>query len=179
MSRTCAVDGCGRGDYQLECLKGKYCNVHKVQEGDCGYYLSNPEWFTLHKFPTVLKNNEKRQIWLKMINRAPLDNSPSFWTPGKQSRVCSKHFETGCDYPLLNLGYPEDSARRRLEKLLPVTPGSKRKSKYRKQYTSDTGPLNSSMILSSTADPFDPSVIPSSTAETFHPSVIPSSTAST
>ena len=134
MSRHCAVGECSNGDYRLQQWEKALCEIHQTQQHMyCG--CPSPSPFTLNPFPTKKKGAEKRDIWIKMVNRTVEKKKISFWTPGPQARVCSEHFEKGCDYPILKLGYPEKQARARLQRLLPVRPGEKRRSNYRSEAT--------------------------------------------
>jgi len=71
----------------------------------------------LHKSPSVLKNQESRKEWTRLMKQT---NNTS-WIPGESGMVCSKHFVDGMPTvenvnPSLNLRYelPVKKARRTL-----------------------------------------------------------------
>ena len=82
--------------------------------------------FRLFPFPTSRKNPQDRLKWKQLLNRQIGVRTPKLWSPGKQSRVCSKHFKDGRPtsehpYPTLFLGY---DAKRKSEQ---VCGGAKRR----------------------------------------------------
>ena len=86
-SRVCSVIGCNNGDYQLSKWREEICKIHNEPQESCG---CDPP-FSLFTFPTRKTNPTGRDTWKKLLNRVKPDQSP--WTPGKQSRVCSRHFK--------------------------------------------------------------------------------------
>ena len=103
-SRVCSIIGCSNGDYQLAKWREEHTKIHNSCSCDAP--------FTLFTFPTKRANIFGRKKWKKLINRVNSDKSP--WTPGKQSRVCSKHFIDGKPtsdnpFPTLHLGYNSTS----------------------------------------------------------------------
>ena len=87
-----------------------------------------------------------------MINKTGDEKSLSFWTPRVQSWVSFDHFEVGCDNPILNLGYPVKTARRRLTRLLPVLQGVKRKSRFHMSETATFEFVTKSAVTETTTD---------------------------
>ena len=107
--RVCVVIGCTNGDYKLKKWAKSLCSMHNCKYGNC---ICHPP-YELHSFPTNLKKPLQRRKWLQLLNRKA--DSNKLWSPGKSSRVCSKHFVDGCPteenpYPTKNLGY--DSKRK-------------------------------------------------------------------
>ena len=89
--------------------------------------------FALYCFPSVLKNGEKRKLWIKALKRENKDKTARL--PGYSNRVCSIHFIDGIPtaanpVPTLHLGYekevPGDSC---------FASRSKRKEKQKNQQT--------------------------------------------
>ena len=83
--------------------------------------------FTLHTFPSVLLNSDKRREWIRLMNRTTVKNTA--WCLGKSDVVCSDHFvdkrpTLENPNPVLNLGYekPAKKPRRDLHRrqLFPV-----------------------------------------------------------
>ena len=59
-------------------------------------------------FPTQLHDSERRQQWIKLVNRK--DEKGRNWQPKSDSRICSIHFPEGRPTtqnpnPTINLGY--------------------------------------------------------------------------
>ena len=113
---NCAVVGCTNSNYRLKKWRKEQCEIHAGSiHQDCP--CVQPFW--LHKFPSVLKNQESRKEWTRLMKRTNKRNTS--WTPGESDMVCSKHFVDGMPTvenpnPTLNLGYelPAKKARRTL-----------------------------------------------------------------
>ena len=113
---NCAVVGCTNGNYRLRKWKKDTCGRHASQSHqECP--CVKPFW--LHKFPSVLKNLEKRKEWIHLMLRTT--KGKSAWTPGESEMVYSEHFVDGMPTdehpnPSLRLGYepPSKKARRAL-----------------------------------------------------------------
>ena len=95
-------------------------------------------------FPSILRNVELRNKWIKASNRQNKDKSE--WKPSESDRVCSIHF-SGSAYeansvPTLNLGYEveEKKARRTLIRQ-PLPKKSKIKENNDVGDEDDVGPL--------------------------------------
>ena len=70
-------------------------------------YIYNPP-YRLFKFPSILRNGEKREKWIGQLRRESKDKTT--WKPGDSDRVCSNHFADGeptVTHPFreLKLGY--------------------------------------------------------------------------
>lgn len=80
-------------------------------------------------FPTKRSDPERRSKWKGLINRKDRNNKT--WTPGKQARVCSKHFPdnqlSSSSLPTLNLGFDSSQV------LAKINPPSRRKLSYKHQ----------------------------------------------
>eukprot|EP00112_Aurelia_sp_Birch-Aquarium-sp1_P013366 Seg2834.5 transcript_id=Seg2834.5/GoldUCD/mRNA.D3Y31 product="hypothetical protein" pseudo=true protein_id=Seg2834.5/GoldUCD/D3Y31 len=102
---NCAVVGCSSSRYNIKKWEKQDCEEHSGQKKkDC---TCTPP-FSLHWFPSILKDSEKRKGWIRLINRATKRGAD--WTPGQSDMVCSKHFVDGKPtpenpMPTLNLGY--------------------------------------------------------------------------
>ncbi|KAL5021766.1 hypothetical protein ScPMuIL_000921 [Solemya velum] len=85
------------------------CNVDK----DSKQCVCQPP-FRLYAFPTAKKDKQMREKWKKLINRT--DSNGKMWSPSKDSRVCSDHFQDGkptakTPFPVLKLGYKDAENR--------------------------------------------------------------------
>ena len=94
--------------------KWRYSHVCSPDSGQCS--CTPP--FELFPFPTVLKSPERRQQWIKALNRT--EPSRKLWEPN--SRVCSEHFTDGQSTdsnpcPSLKLGYKSFSETKATRKL--------------------------------------------------------------
>ena len=104
--RNCAVFGCGNSGARLKTWMDNLCPVHECSQGR-GICDCTPP-FSLFPFPTDLQSSERRQQWIKLINRK--DEKGKNWQPKSDSRVCSRHFPDGRPTsqnpnPTINLGY--------------------------------------------------------------------------
>ena len=113
---NCAVVGCTNSNYQLRKWKQKLCENHVGElHKDCPC----PQPFTLHRFPSVKLNSERRIEWIRRINRTTKRKTE--WTPNDNSDlVCSAHFIDGKPSlsnpdPTINLGYEKPSKKSRRE----------------------------------------------------------------
>ena len=112
----------------------------------CGWYFLHTSYnkyltnlflfiFRLFTFPTRKSNPLQRNKWKDVLNRVKQDGSS--WTPGKQARVCSKHFPEGQPtnanpIPTLNLGYASDRVVKK------VTKPARRKLQYKSSQQAST-----------------------------------------
>ncbi len=163
MAYHCAVFGCKNGSYRLYKWKSSSCQTHTgVLHESCG---CEPP-FVLFPFPTELKDNERRQKWISMINREGNTKNSNF-KPTTNSRVCSEHFKGGKPtpqgLPTEKLGY--DSKKR--ESLLspPSRAGSKRKASNENHQPSQSVP-------SSSTTPFSFPALSSTSANSATPKLI-------
>ena len=105
--RICAVVGCSSSTYQLQKWRKGFCtshNCHRTSQ-DC----TCPDLFQLYPFPTLKGDHEKREKWVKSINRKNPKTGKN-WQPSEDDRVCSKHFVDGqptVDHPCptVDMGY--------------------------------------------------------------------------
>ncbi|XP_057290859.1 uncharacterized protein LOC130613547 [Hydractinia symbiolongicarpus] len=103
-SVNCAVIGCFNSTKKLRKWKKERCEIHEVNHEECS--CQRP--FSLYCFPSVLRNYEQRQRWIKAMRRINPDKSD--WVPKQSDRVCSVHFVDGTPSqkypdPTLELGY--------------------------------------------------------------------------
>ncbi len=102
---NCAVFNCTNSQYRIRQWKKEACQKHDgLPHKECPC----PQPFTLHTFPSVLLNSDKRREWIRLMNRTTVKNSA--WCPGKSDVVCSDHFidkrpTLANPNPVLNLGY--------------------------------------------------------------------------
>ena len=104
--RNCAVFGCGNSGARLKKWMSIPCSVHECNQGTSQCDCAPP--FTLFPFPTQLHDSERRQQWIKLVNRK--DEKGRNWQPKSDSRICSIHFPEGRPTiqnpnPTINLGY--------------------------------------------------------------------------
>jgi len=88
----CAVVGCSNNTYHLRNWKADICKKHNCNFGT-SICICNPP-VTLFPFPTEKKDQERRQRWIKNINRKD-PNTGKLWNPTYNDRVCSIHFING------------------------------------------------------------------------------------
>ena len=102
---NCAVLGCLNNSKKLIKFQDEHCLVHVgMLHKDCVC----PPPYCLWMFPSVKLNNERRQVWIKLMRRVTPDNR--VWKPCSSDRVCSDQFVDGIPtvenpYPSLKLGY--------------------------------------------------------------------------
>ena len=102
---NCAVVNRFNNSKKLKCFKETPCEVHTgFMKNDCGY---EPP-FRLYIFPSIKRNFDKREAWIKLLKRVTADNKE--WKPCGNDRVCSEHFVDGIPTvenpnPTLKLGY--------------------------------------------------------------------------
>jgi len=155
MASYCAVKDCTNGAYKLK----KWFKEHG--KGD-------PVPFKLYPFPTIKKNPEKRNIWIRNINRQE-GSKQKCQDPGKDARVWSIHFVDGeptdaNPHPTENLGYDFESRRKRFfHESLAGRTDIKRSRKSSSTITKSSNriqepntPINSSHAEVSTVDIIDP-----------------------
>ena len=104
--RNCAVISCPNSGAKLRKWSEEVCVQHGCKRGSEGCNCETP--FKLFPFPTKLQNVEKRERWLKLVNRQGAKAKK--WDPDRNARVCSLHFLDGCPTPenpdpTLHLGY--------------------------------------------------------------------------
>ena len=117
---NCAVISCSNSTYKLNKQKQKICHEHSdfdssCKQEDCIHCIPP---FKLYCFPSILRNVELRNQWIRALKRQNKDKTE--WTPSEGDRVSSIHF-VGSSYgensvPTLKLGYEveEKKARRTL-----------------------------------------------------------------
>lgn len=89
--RNCAVFDCGNSGARLKKWMSIPCSVHECNQGTSQCDCAPP--FTLFPFPTQLHDRERRQQWIKLVNRK--DEKGRNWQPKSDSRICSNHFPEG------------------------------------------------------------------------------------
>ena len=75
--RNCAVFGCGNSGARLKKWMSVPCSVHECNQGASQCDCAPP--FTLFLFPTQLHDSERRQQWIKLVNRK--DEKGRNWQP--------------------------------------------------------------------------------------------------
>ena len=112
---NCAVFNCTNSQYRIRKWKKQACKEHDgLTHEECP--CQQP--FTLHTFPSVLLNSDKRREWIRLMNRTTVKNTA--WCPGKSDVVCSDHFvdkrpTLENPNPVLNLGYEKPAKKPRRE----------------------------------------------------------------
>ena len=104
------------------------CDTHHHPAGICitkGKCKDCEKPFALYCLSSVLKNGEKRKLWVKALKR---ENKETAWLPGYSDRVCSIHFIDGilAAAPTLNLVYEKEAPKSR-RVVLPAAPKEKQK----------------------------------------------------
>ena len=117
---NCAVIGCTNSTYRLNKWTLEICDAHHhpgscITKGNC---KDCEKPFALYCFPSVLKNGEKRKLWIKALKRENKDKTA--WLPRNSDRVCSIHFIDGIPtaanpVPTLHLGYEKEVPKSRRE----------------------------------------------------------------
>ena len=88
---NCAVINCFNNSRKLKKVLEEYCLTHVgMLKKECGC----PPPYRLYMFPSIKLNNDRRQVWIKLMRRVKADKSA--WTPGGNDRVCCDHFVDGC-----------------------------------------------------------------------------------
>ena len=109
---------CINSTYKLKKWKQEVCCEHNNFDSSCKreYCIHCIPPFKLYCFPSILRNAELRNKWIRFLKRHNKDKTQ--WKPFQSDRICSIHF-VGCAYeensvPTLNLGYEveEKKARR-------------------------------------------------------------------
>ena len=98
-NRSCCVIGCFNSGPKLKRWSEEDCLIHKRIHACCP--CSPP--YKLIPFPTLAKDPEKRDAWIRCVNR--IMECGGKWSPTTNSRICSEHFEDGHDYPVENMGH--------------------------------------------------------------------------
>ena len=111
------------------------CDTHHHPAGICitkGKCKDCEKPFALYCLSSVLKNGEKRKLWVKALKR---ENKETAWLPGYSDRVCSIHFIDGilAAAPTLNLVYEKEAPKSRRE--LFCQPLQKKSKKEKNQQT--------------------------------------------
>ena len=125
-SVNCAVVGCSNSQYQLRKWKKELCSEHNVTHDKCP--CERP--FKLFCFPSILRNNEPRMLWIRAMKRENEDRTE--WLPKDSDRVCSKHFVDGYPtpahpLPTIELGYDSNIKKPRRKLTRTFQPPIKRK----------------------------------------------------
>nr|XP_047130218.1 uncharacterized protein LOC124810063 [Hydra vulgaris] len=111
MAYTCVVIGCKNTNCKLKKWDKEMCQQHGCVRSEGLCTCLKP--FLFNKFPNIKKNAERRDQWLKLINRKTVTDK--LWQPSKDACVCSIHFTDSRPTdehpnPTINLGY--DSKKR-------------------------------------------------------------------
>ena len=144
----CAALFCENNEHKLKPWKREICLTHLCEKRYCE--CGRP--FKLFFFPSELRNGDKRQLWVRAMNRINADNTE--WKPKYNDRVCSDHFVDGepslaNPNPSVNLGTQLGVKQRQREK--PSKLG-KRKRNYKTQrmelqQTYDANPMADPGVL--------------------------------
>lgn len=115
--RNCSVIGCGNSGAKLKKWLKILCPTHQCNQGSG--WCNCPPPFTLFTFPTQMRDNDRRQRWIKTINRKCEQGRN--WEPNNNSRVCSRHFPDGSPTeenpdPYIDLGYTPLSKMKKVRK---------------------------------------------------------------
>lgn len=87
---NCAVIGCHNSTAKLKKWKKTKCEVPIDMTKENCPCVHDDVPFRLFMFPSILRNSEKREQWIKLVNRQNPDKTP--WKPCQSDRVCSEHF---------------------------------------------------------------------------------------
>ena len=147
-----AVINCSDSTYKLNKWKQKICYEHSDFDSSCKredcIHCIPP--FKSYCFPSILRNVELRNQWIRALKRQNKDKTE--WTPSEGDRLCSIHF-VGSSYeensvPTLNLGYEveEKKARRTLTRQ-PLPKKSKIKQNNDVDDENDVVPLPTSTYI--------------------------------
>uniref|UniRef100_A0A8C6U0Y4 THAP-type domain-containing protein n=1 Tax=Neogobius melanostomus TaxID=47308 RepID=A0A8C6U0Y4_9GOBI len=157
----CSVRDCPHGARGLKKWMETFCPVHQCNKGTSWCICEPP--YVLFPFPTERKDPERRDEWTKLMNRKDIKTGQS-WAPGKNSRVCSRHFVDGAPStsfpnPTLNLGYPVPSTsagQKRTYTVVTVRASKRQKLNIESPTTEDTqnqGPSKEDTPKTSGSDP--------------------------
>ena len=117
---NCAIIGCTNSSNRLIKWRNSSCDIHVGRNRtDCG---CEPP-FRLFCFPGPIISPEKRESWIRSLNRETKCRKP--WKPCSSDRICSDHFVDGIPTesnpdPTLKLGFealPRPMPRRALLKV--------------------------------------------------------------
>ena len=132
-NRNCSVIGCGNSGARMQKWMKQVCPTHQCNQGSGACNCPPP--FVLFTFPTKMRDSERRQKWIKAINRKSEDNKN--WQPNDNSRVCSNHFVNGRPTeqnpdPSINLGYtPVTKHKKTRKEPTPRTPAPPKAKKQK------------------------------------------------
>ncbi|KAK2160251.1 hypothetical protein LSH36_137g03021 [Paralvinella palmiformis] len=114
-SRHCYALQCSNGDYQLIKWRDAHGDVHqtRLDHPSC----TCPPPFELFPFPSKKSDRERREKWLRNLNRGDELHSYKFKEPSKSHRVCSLHFIDSKPShihpdPEINLGHEVNKCQR-------------------------------------------------------------------
>ena len=85
---NCAVVDCCNSTKKLKKWRESNCEIHGVLIKDCVCVYNSP--YRLFKFPSILRNGEKREKWIGQLGRENKDKT--IWKPCDSDRVCIDHF---------------------------------------------------------------------------------------
>ena len=87
---NCAVVNCFNNSKKLKYFKETPCEKHAaLLKNECG---CEPP-FPLYMFPSIKRNFEKREAWIKLLKRVTTENKE--WKPCSNDRVCREHYVDG------------------------------------------------------------------------------------
>ena len=136
---NCAVINCSNRTYKLKKWKQEICYEHDDFDSSCKW----EDWihcippFKLYCFPSILRNAELRNKWIRALKRQNKDKTER--KPSESYRVCSINF-AGSTYEAhsvltLNLGYKVEEKKGRTSIRQPLP--KKCKIKVRAQCSSE------------------------------------------
>ena len=102
--RNCCVVQCANSGKHLKKWSQSMCTIHRKNFEFCPC----PQPFTLIPFPS--KNLDLKEGWVRCVNRTHVGKP---WIPNAATRICSRHFEEGHSYPILDMGH--DSTERNMD----------------------------------------------------------------
>ena len=95
--RQCCVKFCNYGKDEIKEYMETYCSIHGREHGFC------PCEPPIKLIP-LPRDPEHKAAYVRCINRnIPDTNKP--WKPNKDTRICTKHFQEGHPYPILEMGH--------------------------------------------------------------------------
>ena len=97
---------CHNNGSMLKKFAKEMCTVHQTPHQFC----ICPEPFQLFTFHTEKKNPELKKAWERCVNRLLSEDKSkksktALWEANSDSRICTRHFVDGHDYPILHMGH--------------------------------------------------------------------------
>ena len=114
---NCAVINCSSGTWELNKWKREICYEHNhfdmsCKREDCIRCIPP---FKLYCFPSILRNTELRNTWIRALKRQNKDKTE--WKPCESDKVCSIYLVASTyeanSVPTLKLGYEVEEKRSR------------------------------------------------------------------